>query len=155
MKKKQQNETWTRAELAAILNGREYGSEITKEEEAKAKESGLVVVFGYSDDNAELRGAINDEVGIWDDGEFKIDNEGIVKSWEQVADDGEEAAEAYFKRKAAGFATIRYHWGLHDFSWVFGTDILHTAFDIMEGDEKYCRGIVFAIADLGKKEPSK
>ena len=30
---------------------------------ALAKELGFVVVFGYSDDNAELRGAIDDEIG--------------------------------------------------------------------------------------------
>ena len=40
----------TAKELAELLNGREYGNEITSDEEKLAKESGLVVVFGYSDD---------------------------------------------------------------------------------------------------------
>jgi len=53
----------TAEELAAKLNGREYGEEITDTEEIEAKKSGLVVIFGYSDDSAELRGAINDEIG--------------------------------------------------------------------------------------------
>lgn len=53
----------TLKEFAKMLDGREYGGEITKEEEALAKELGFVVVFGYSDDNAELRGAIDDETG--------------------------------------------------------------------------------------------
>ena len=45
----------TKEELAAMLNGREYGKEITKAEEEKAKANGLVVIYGYSDDNVELR----------------------------------------------------------------------------------------------------
>ena len=40
----------TKEELAATLNGREYNHEITKEEEAEARENGLVVIFGASDD---------------------------------------------------------------------------------------------------------
>lgn len=51
-----------------MLNGREYGDEITREEEAMAKAHGLVVVFGYSDDNMEFCGAITDEVGCYDGG---------------------------------------------------------------------------------------
>ena len=37
-------------EFAGMLNGREYGHEITKKEEALAKKLGYVVVFGASDD---------------------------------------------------------------------------------------------------------
>lgn len=64
-------------EFAKMLDGREIGCEITPEEERQAKELGYVVVFGYSDDNAEFRGAIDDEVGCYDGGEIFIDKEGI------------------------------------------------------------------------------
>lgn len=37
-------------QFAEMLNGRQYGEEITKEEATQACENGLVVVFGYSDD---------------------------------------------------------------------------------------------------------
>ena len=50
----------TKEQLAETLNGNEIGNEITKEQEQQAKENGLVVVFGYSDDNMELRGALYD-----------------------------------------------------------------------------------------------
>lgn len=63
----------TLKEFAKILDGREYLHEITKEEEALAKELGFVVVFGYSDDNAELRGAIDDEIGCYDGGVLEHD----------------------------------------------------------------------------------
>lgn len=52
-----------RDELASKLNGREYREEITKEEEAWAKQNRLLVVFGASDDLIEFRGLINDESG--------------------------------------------------------------------------------------------
>jgi hypothetical protein len=58
----------TKEQLAALLNGREYGSEITREESAQAAKDGLVVLFGASDDLAEFRGAIHDEHGCWDGG---------------------------------------------------------------------------------------
>lgn len=46
-------------EFADLLSGRDYMNEITRGEEEQAKAAGLVVVFGYSDDNMELRGAID------------------------------------------------------------------------------------------------
>lgn len=58
----------TAAELAALLNGREYRKEMSRDEEQVAKAAGLVVVFGASDDLMELRGAISDEVGCYDGG---------------------------------------------------------------------------------------
>lgn len=56
----------TKEEMARLLTGREIGNEITPSEEATAQESGLVVVFGYSDDLVELRGSISDEAGCYD-----------------------------------------------------------------------------------------
>lgn len=69
----------TAKEMAELLNGREYGNEITSDEEKLAKESGLVVVFGYSDDNCEFRGAIDDEVGCYCGGEIHLTKDGIIE----------------------------------------------------------------------------
>jgi len=52
----------TAAEFAEMLNGREYGNELTRNEEAMAKEYGLVVAYGASDDLMEFGGAICDEL---------------------------------------------------------------------------------------------
>lgn len=57
----------TAKELAEMLSGRKYGMEITSEEARAAKDAGLVVVYGYSDDNVEFRGAIDEEVGAYED----------------------------------------------------------------------------------------
>ena len=53
----------TAKELAEMLTGREYGMEITRGEAQRAADAGLVVVYGYSDDNVEFAGAIDGEVG--------------------------------------------------------------------------------------------
>ena len=49
----------TAKELAEMLSGREVGMEITPGETQDAKNAGLVVVYGCSDDNVEICGAIN------------------------------------------------------------------------------------------------
>ena len=46
----------------------EYRYELTKEQEKEAKELGLVVVFGASDDLMEFRGALDEEFGCPDGG---------------------------------------------------------------------------------------
>ena len=35
-----------------------------------------------------------------------------------------------------------------EYTWVYHTEIPHACFDIVEGNEKYCRGIVFSLNDL-------
>ena len=69
----------TSKELAAQLDGNQYGNEITKEQEIIAAGNGLVVVFGYSDDNVELRGAIDDEVGAYDGTTFHVTRDGVLQ----------------------------------------------------------------------------
>lgn len=110
-------------QFASMLDGRSYGSEITKEEEKLAKELGFVVVFGYSDDNAELRGAIDDEIGCFNGGELRHKDltAPIYADW--CPDD-------------------------IDCSWAYGTSIPHEKFYIYENGELYCVGIV---CDISKK----
>lgn len=130
-------------QLAAQLDGREYGNEITDDEEAQAKAAGLVVVFGYSDDNMELRGSIYDELGCYNGGTAYLDKHGLIQS---DCDQGEDCP--YFKRAQAGAATINAEWGKDGYSWTYKTDIPHATFEIVEDGEKFCRGIVFSLADV-------
>lgn len=60
----------TKEQLAELLNGNEYRDEMTKEQEQAAKQNNLLVLFGASDDLLEMRGAIRDEVGAYDGGEY-------------------------------------------------------------------------------------
>lgn len=137
----------TKEELAALINGREYGAEITNEEAAQAKAAGLIVVFGASDDLIELRGVLHDEAGAYGGTTVHIDSDGFIPDWDGVDHDDEEEAALYFKRKGGG-KSIKANWDRDGYSWVIETELPHAAFDIVEDDEKFCRGIVFAAADL-------
>jgi len=132
-------------ELAAKLNGREYLHEITRGEAELAKASGLVVVYGASDDLIEFRGAIRDEGGA--PGDVLIDAKGVLPSWDS-ASECEESAQEYFERKAKA-RTITALWAKEPgYSWTYKTDIPHETFEIVEDGEPYCRGIVFNIGEI-------
>ena len=133
----------TKEELAARLNGREYGSEISADEEKAAKAAGLVVLFGASDDLAELRGAINDEAGCYDGGDIRIIDGELFEEPDCDCKWAQEASAAAEKRSAL----IEALWSQGEWSWTYSTKIPHATFDVMEDGEPYCRGIVFALAD--------
>lgn len=116
----------TLKEFAQMLDGREYLYEITKEEEALAKELGFVVVFGFSDDNAELRGAIDDEIGCFDGGrlEHKDLPDVIYAKW--------------CDRET-------------NYAWSYKTSIPHETFRIYEDGDYWCVGIV---CDINKPKPT-
>ena len=130
-------------ELANLLNGREYRQEITKEEAQQAKEAGLVVVYGASDDLMEFDGVIHDELGAWNGTTAYLNEHGLL-----VNDCVDECP--HFEKAKQKARTIKAIW--HDngeYSWTFETTISHATFDIVEDGEKYCRGIVFELATLG------
>lgn len=138
----------TKESLAALLTGREYREEMSKLEEAQAKAAGLVVVFGWSDDSVELRGAIDDEVGAYDGTTLRVTPLGALPAWDSVDHDDEAEAERYFEKKRAGFREVEAQWStVPGYSWTFKTEIPHATFEVVEDGEPYCRGIVFALAD--------
>lgn len=141
----------TKEQLAALLTGREYGEEITSEEEAHAKAAGLLVLFGASDDNVDLRGAIHDQAGAYNGTTVRISRTGaLLQDFDSLDKDDEGAMEAYFKGKAAGFVEIEAEWCKEENgpAWTFKTDLPHGTFLITDDDEAFCRGIVIDMADL-------
>ena len=112
-------------EFAKKLNGRQYLNELTKEDEAYARENGIVVVYGQSDDLMEVRGAIDEEFCCYDGGTFYL-----------------------------GFAKVEAIWCPKgtDYSWGYETDFPHEEFTIMEDNEHYCSGIVFYLKDTKPKQ---
>lgn len=107
----------TAKEFAALLDGRQYLHEITKAEEALAQELGFLVVFGQSDDLAELRGVIRDEIGCFDGGDLEHP-------------DLPETLRAIWCPDGGAY------------SWGYETKMPHASFKIFEEDELYCIGIV-------------
>jgi len=131
-------------ELAKLLNGRQYGSEITKEEAKQAKENNLVVVFGYSDDGVELKGAIDEEFGI---DRIYLNKNGLI---ENKCDDEDcpyyqELIESanYIHSEYCGFPEMPNGW-----MFKFNNPVPHETFDIVEDDEVSCKGIVFSLNDI-------
>ena len=128
--------------LAKKLNGRQYGAELTEDEEIWAKNNGLVVVCGASDDLMEFYGAINDEIDCYNGDTFAFTKDGFKT----------DANGSY-----VGNNIIKAIWCEYDneypkyhYTWRYETDIPHFCFDIIEDDEHdpYCQGIVFSVDDL-------
>lgn len=133
--------------LAQVLNGRQIGHEMVKEEEQQAAAAGLVVIFGASDDLMEFRGAIHDEFYCYDSGTALIDAKGLLPERDSIEDDGELkdffAREPLAKKVQAIFGEYA-----PEPTWTYSTDVPHATFEVMEGDDIYCRGIVIDVADL-------
>lgn len=136
------------AKLAAQLTGREYGREINREEEAQAKSAGLVAAFGASDDLLEFRGAIHDEVGCYGGGTATVDRKGVLPHFEDIDRDDKDEMRDFFKREGEGVKVDACWEGEPGYSWIIRTSIPHQTFEIVEDGEPYCRGVVFAVADL-------
>ena len=136
----------TMKEFAKLLSGREYGMELTKDEERQAADAGLVVAYGYSDDNVELRGAIDEEVGAWDGTTIRLTKTGVLQG--PACDSAENCECPYFAAAKNAAKTIEAVWGAGGVSWTFETDIPHETFNIYEDGELFCVGIVFSVEDL-------
>lgn len=136
----------TAKELATTLSGREYGGELYPSEELKAKAAGLVVVYGYSDDNVELRGAIDAEVGAWNGTTIYVNGGGLLE--EPDCGIAENCDCPYFAAAKKEAKTIEAIWCGGKAPWTFETDIPHETFAITEDGEPWCIGIVFSVADV-------
>lgn len=130
--------------LAALLNGREYGSEITEAEATQAKDDGLVVVFGYSDDGIEFRGAIDEEDGAYDRGEG---SEHHIVDGKLYREPDCECQWAEAAKRAALDRAVLIRSRYSGDGWSFETSIPHATFDVMEDGTMFGRGIVFRLQD--------
>ena len=141
----------TPASIAAKLNGLNYPLRIPAEIAAAAKAAGIVIVYGASDDLMEFEGAIRDEVGVYDGGTAEVDAKGLLGNWESLRDDGDKEEIADFLARQPKAQTIEAIWTPEDLpgtSWAYKTSIPHVTFDVIEDDDVYCKGIVFALADI-------
>ena len=103
----------------------------------EARKKGIVVVFGYSDDNIEFRGAIEDEVGCFDGRRIQVPGTNRY-------------IDAIFCGMLSGKEVLKPSEYMTDnmevITWVYRTDIPHETFMMYEDGEPYCRGIVFHLA---------
>ena len=124
-------------EIAAILDGMEYGDDLRY-----AKENGAVIVFGASDDLMEFKGAITDELAIYGDEFAYLNKDGLLKN------KCDNAECPYFIEKRLQAKSIAAVWDCGGYSWMYTTEIPHETFEVLEEGEKYCRGIVFSMEDV-------
>lgn len=130
-------------ELAAQLNGAEYPLSIGSVIRAQARDIGLVIVYGGSDDLMEFDGAIHDEIGAYEGVTAYLTATGLLEN------DCDNDECPHFEKLKATAATIEALWDPGEgYSWKYQTTIPHETFEIVEDGEPYCRGIVFALADV-------
>jgi len=157
----------TITDLAKLLDGNECGNELKndllRDIEGFCKERNWLIVFPYSDDNVELRGAIDDEISAWDGTTIRF-----VKSGDFYMD--EDDYECYHKASKNMFITVNSHeideiknkydnwldynglviealWEpehLPNYSWAYHAlgNIDYAEFDIFEDGEPHSRGMI-------------
>lgn len=138
-------------QVASKLNNTAYPLRVSKELKSLLIENNLVVVYGASDDLMEFDGCIYDEVGMYDGGHAFVLADDIIQPDDvESLDDGDVETVLHHFPKAK---VIEAEWCKEDgYAWSYKTDIPHATFDIIDGDEKYCRGIVFSLCDLDGPE---
>jgi hypothetical protein len=123
----------TKEELAAKIDGSIYTTDWDINENPQlAKDNGLVIVYGHSDDLVEFIGTIDEEIGAYRGKTIYLNGKGICK-----------------KKKANHHITADYtsYWN------ILGT-MPHAKFQVVEDEdsagprEVQCKGIVFHINDL-------
>lgn len=135
--------------LAAQLNelDLQYPPNIPGDLIQAAKDNGLVIVYGESDDLMEFRGAIDEEVGVGDVTIVAIDQQGVIPQFDNLDLDSEADLAAYFRRQNAPKVSITALW--HDDGparWTYELDdAAAPTFNIYEDGETYCLGIVFRL----------
>ena len=124
--------------------------------------NGLVVVLGYSDDGVTFHGAIHDETDAYDGGKIELTQAGIFQS---ECHDGDDCP--YFRqlrqKQEVNVLTIFWcgkskrekspNWEQQGKpTWMFEFGDVPVAefsiYDPREGNEYFCRGIVFDLKDL-------
>lgn len=132
-----------RFQTAHKLDGTQYGETITFEFENFAKENGLVIVCGSSDDVTDFYGAINEEMSAYRGRTHIFTKDGIFPDEDQMEALNELKINLPLNKIEAVWSPKE-----PECSWIFKTDIPHSTFNVMEDKNLYCIGIVFHINDL-------
>lgn len=142
-------------EWAEKLNDCEYGNEVSDEDRRNLSEDGVVVVYGYSDDNMEMDGAIYDEYPSYADtiyywtGNGFVSNDRINEFLDYIDDEYREfypLLKPLFKNNTER-SYIRSIPG-KDCQFEYETNIPCEWFNVMEDGNLYCKGFVFNKNDL-------
>jgi len=134
-------------EIAKILDGMAYESQMPEDALHIARENRIVIVYGWEraknalawgDACIEVAGAVRMErdfntvvgLGVINGGVYTL-----FRKWHEAKREGEELVLAHRDAEPP-------------YVWTYETDIPHECFDILRDGEKYCRGIVFCLDKL-------
>lgn len=137
----------TAKELAEKINGREYMESFVDVRNA-AKDAGLVIVTGASDDLIEFDGAIFDEGGCFDGGVIYFDRKHVANDGERLPNQILAIWCGKVENEPVGDPSEFVDENGETITWTYKTDIPHETFMIYDDGEPYCRGIVFSIEDV-------
>lgn len=145
----------TAKELAALIDGREIGHELTYDEERQAAESGLAALYVPDLDYAMISGAINgklDDLSAFD--RVYVTRDGIFASWRCNEDTRPVCPLFQWAMKRAIRVDTEFN-RIGDPYCEFTADIPHVKFHTYLIDaydfrqkEVFCVGIAFNVADL-------
>lgn len=136
-------------DFATILNGREYGNEMSIDEEFIARDNELLVCFCSSDDLLIFKGIFNDETGSTAYIMSDIKTGGIKLAEDDATQRLEEIREfTGFRLNLQRIKMVRQWYIDGTEGFCIKTTLPHATFDIMEDGELYCRGIVIEKADI-------
>lgn len=155
----------TKEEMAAIITGRKYPFRLSLQEKTIAKTSGLVVIYGVSDDLLEFEGVINELlVGAYDETiTATITKDGqIIESMIKSSDCDKHSECFFFKswlqcQKTFTVASKWYSDGSDYYRNVTASKLPVATFEIKNNEDTnniFCHGIVIDLNEakdiLGK-----
>ena len=114
----------TREELACLLNMRWSGPVIKPDEEQRARELGLVVVFALDMERTAFRGGIHTDLHVAGGAEVVINSTGV-----SLTGAGQD---------------LLVLWDPSAYAWTYATTIPHAVFEVQDRNERWCQGIVFS-----------
>ena len=139
----------TKEELAATLDGVEYPAPELGTMEPSARQAGLVIAIGESDDILSFMGALYEECEANDGVTVPCGSDGLLVNH---CDEGVRCPYyAAIEKEAPHW--VRAEWCPEDdpgTSWRITASVPVASFSIMEGSDVFCRGIVFEMAALAE-----
>jgi hypothetical protein len=133
----------TKEQLAAALDCREYKDDIAPDLLQSAFDNKLLIIEGGSDDLCEFYGAFREEVGCYEGGKIRFNKLGEA-SGEDDSEDGESEMLPHKLEAVWGKKDDRGH----ECSWQYRTSLPHAKYDVMEGGELYCVGMVIDLKEI-------
>lgn len=140
----------TPAQAAARLHLNQYQLEGNEVLFREMEAHGLVAVYGGHNDFVVLQGAITDEA---DAGVIMLDQSGII---ENPCEDHDCPAFAAQGKTASRFICTYHppHSNPDGFIFTYQTTLPRADFNILDEGKPYCRGFVFALADVAGVYPA-